>query len=158
MTYSHTKNNDIKSLHVGIKKILAAMPAVSSRLRLSPYEKQLVELPAIIYHKQTKQLLSKTIFNTPDEKTAFVTKRVACLLWTNFCVQGHDTPMLRHLHSALKAEYGNELQFQYPSKSIDCVITRKIGTHITSISHTEHITLINRAWQISQEVVHKYIH
>lgn len=160
MTYSHTENkkNDVKSRHASIKKILAAMPAASTRLRLNPYEKQLVELPAIIYHKQTKQLLSKAIFNTPEEKTIFVAKRVARMLWTNFCVQGHDTPMLRHLYSALRAEYGNDLQFQYPSTNIDFVITRKMGNHIKPVSRAEQITLINMAWQISQDVVHKYTH
>ena len=158
MKYSLTKSGkyDTKSQYADIKKTLAAVPVLSMPSRLGPHKKQLAEIPAIIYHRQTKQLLSRKVFNNPEEKKLFVSERVAKILWTNFCLQGHDTPMLRHLHSALRTEYGSDLQFNYSPKNIEFSIMRKADNHAKPVSHAEQITLINRAWQISQEVVSKY--
>lgn len=159
MAYSDQQNthSNIRLRHANIKKMLASIPTYAITLGISRHEKQLVEMPTLIYHKQTKELLLKNHINNPKKKKLFISKRIARELWTNFCAQGRNTPMLRHLHAVLRAEYGEDLQFIYPNESIELVIMKKTKNSVKPIVHAEQIKIVDKAWQISQEIVSKYI-
>jgi len=158
MIYSDKQNigSNMKLHHATIKTILANIPTHSMSFGIRQHKNQLVEVPSHIYHKQTKELLFKNDFSSPKEKTLFVITRVAQELWTNFYVQGRDTAMLRHLHSVLRTEYGRDLQFIYPHESTELIIMSKIENGMKPIIHEEQIEMIDKAWQVSQDVVYKY--
>ena len=159
MTYIYKKNpkHDAKSRYEGIRRIFADLPAYSLTSPPNPHEKQLVETQSLIFHKQTKQLLLKKDFKSLDEKKCFVCERVAQKLWTNFCVQGHDTPMLRYLQSRLINEYDENLQFYYPSTQKELIIMKQEEDHIQPVSRAEQFHLVDKAWQVSQEIVWSHV-
>lgn len=159
MSYSSTpitKNNK-KSQHAKIKKLLSNMPVQSVRLKINQYEKQLTTPHAIIHHSKTRQLLTSKNLQSLEEKKHFVIKRVAQKLWENFCLYGNDSPMLRHLYSVIRTEHGKDLQFRYPTKNMKILILEKKENRMVSVSHNVHVSMVNKAWHVSQEVVSSYI-
>lgn len=139
-----------------IKDTLSHLPSYSQRPSLDKYKKQLVETRTLIYHQQNLRMLSGKEKTDPIAKRSFIVKKVARELWTNFCVRGQETPMLAHLHSHLRKEYGEDLQFFYLAGSIELVIMRQGEEEMEAIDKLEHINIVNRAWQISQDVVDSY--
>ena len=135
------------------KKITSSTPAYAKQIALRLFEKQLTEAESRDYHKQTSQLLAKNTPKNPEEKKNFILKRVAQKLWTNFCVKGKDSPMLRYLHSALRSESKKRLHFQYIKDNVELTILEKTQEEISPIPHREQIDMVNRAWEISQNVV-----
>lgn len=140
-----------------VKNLLASyLPLYSMRSSIGEYKKQLVETRTLLYHQQNLRMISKEELIDPLEKKRFVIKRVARELWTNFCVRGQDTPMLQHLHTSLREEFGEDLQFHYLPGSIELIIMRQGEKEMEPLERMEQVSLINRAWQISQEVVSSY--
>ena len=138
---------------VNAKRITANTPACAKQIALRLFEKQITETENIDYHKQTSQLLSKNTPKNPEEKKNFILKRVAQKLWTNFCVKGKDSPMLRYLHTMLRSESEKRLHFQYIKGNVELTILEKTQEQISPIPHREQIDMVNRAWEISQNVV-----
>ena len=140
-----------------IKRTLAAFPSVySTRSIIDQYKKQLVETRTLLFHQQNLRMISENALADPEEKRLFVIKRVARELWTNFCVRGYETPMLQHLHTKLRNEYGEDLQFYYLPGSTELIIMKKNENEMIPLERMEQVNLVNRAWQISQEVVSSY--
>lgn len=145
-----------QSKYSEVKRTLSYMPVYSTRSILDKYKKQLVETRTLIYHQQNLRMLSDKEQTDPVAKKSFVIKKVARELWTNFCVRGQETPMLQHLRSNLRKEYGEDLQFHYLPGSIELVIMKQGEEKMEVVSKVEQITIVNRAWQISQDVVGSY--
>lgn len=140
-----------------IRLLIQGLPQYQMRNSIHQYEKQLVETRTIIYHKQTKRLLSNEDLKDPEARKAFVITRVARELWTNFCVRGQDTPMLRHLQKELCKAFNAKLHFLYIPGSIELVITKDIDDKTVNVSRDEHLAVVNKAWDICQQVVASYI-
>ena len=135
---------------------LPHLPIYSMQSSINEYGKQMVESRNIIYHQQNLRMVSSKDLADPSKKKQFVVKKVARELWTNFCVRGQKTPMLEHLHSLLRKEYGEDLQFHYIPGSIELVIMKQGENGMEAINSLEKTDIINKAWQISQEVVSSY--
>lgn len=140
-----------------IRLLIRGLPQYQMRNSIHQYEKQLVETRTIIYHKQTKRLLSDEDLKDPEARKAFVITRVARELWINFCVRGQDTPMLRHLQKELCKAFNAKLHFLYIPGSIELVITKDIDDTTVNVSRDEHLAVVNKAWDICQQVVASYI-
>ncbi len=140
-----------------ITALLQGLPQYQKRSGIHQYEKQLVETRTIIYHKQTRRLLSNEELKDPEARKAFVITRVARELWTNFCVRGQDTPMLRHLQKELCKAFNANLHFLYIPGSIELVITKDVDDKTVSVSRDEHLAVVNKAWDICRQVVASYI-
>lgn len=139
-----------------IKNTLSHMPSYATRCSLDKYKKQLVETRVLIYHQQNLRMLSDKEKADPVAKKNFIIKKVARELWTNFCVRGQETPMLQHLHTNIRKEYGEDLQFYYIPGSIELLIMKQGEAKMEVVGKMEHIDIVNRAWQISQDVVNSY--
>lgn len=140
-----------------IKALIQGLPQYQVRTGIHQYEKQLVETRTMIYHKQTKRLLSNEELKDPEARKAFVITRVARELWTNFCVRGQDTPMLRHLQKELCKAFNANLHFLYIPGSIELVITKDVDDKTVNVSRDEHLAVVSKAWDICQQVVASYI-
>ncbi len=138
-----------------IRRSLSHTPSYSAR-SLGIYKKQLVETRTLQYHQHNLRLLQEKPLVDPVEKRNFVIKRVARELWTNFCVRGQETPMLHYLHTGLRKEFGEDLQFHYLPGAIELLIMKQGETELEAIDRMEQVNIVNRAWQISQEVVSSY--
>lgn len=137
--------------------LLDNIPYYTKRSILYQYQKQLIETRSVIYHKHAEDFLPAKELRTPEEKKAFVISYVAREFWTNFCVQGQDTPMLRHLQKELCKVFNAQYTFLYMPGSIELVIIKNENNETVSISRDEHLAIINKAWDICQDVVSSYI-
>lgn len=140
-----------------IRALLQGLPQYQKKTSIHQYEKQLVETRTMIYHKQTRRLLTGEELKDPTARKAFVISRVARELWTNFCIRGDETAMLAHLQSELCRFFNAKLHFLYIPGSIELVISKEEGETTVPLSREEHYQVINKAWEICQEVVASYI-
>ncbi len=149
--------NNVKEKSVGeVKNILSKMPTYSLRPGIKEYHKQLVESRSLMYHQQTVRMASQEEKTDPVAKRNFIIKKVARELWTNFCVKGQPTPSLGYLHTKLKTEFGEDLEFHYRPGSIELIIMRANKDKVEPIERNEQLDIINKAWQLAQEVVSTY--
>ncbi len=139
-----------------VKNILSRLPLYSVRPSINEYHKQLVESRSIMYHQQSLRLLSKEELADPVAKRDLVVKKVARELWTNFCVRGQKTPSLDFLHERLKDEFGRDLEFFYRPGSIELIMMRQTEGELKPIDRIEQLDIINKAWELAQEVVGSY--
>lgn len=140
-----------------IRALLEGLPQYQKKTSIHQYEKQLVETRTMIYHKQTRRLLTREGMNNPEARKAFVISRVARELWTNFCIRGEETPMLAHLQKELCRIFNAKLHFLYIPGSIELVISKEEGDTTVPLSRDEHYAIVNKAWEICQEVVASYM-
>lgn len=150
-------NNINKVQKASIRALLRGLPQYQKKTSIHQYEKQLVETRTMIYHKQTRRLLQREGMNDPEARKAFVISRVARELWTNFCIRGEETAMLEHLQKELCRIFDAKLHFLYIPGSIELVISKEEGDTTIPLSRDEHYAVINKAWEICQEVVASYI-
>lgn len=132
-------------------------PQVMPRHVFMQYHKQLVASRTMAFHQQTLQMMSPEERMDPEAKRQAVIRRVARELWTNFAVRGEDTPMLRHLCERLSEHYGKQLEFHYEPGGFELIILCRTDSGLQAVSDSEKVSLINRAWEISLEVVRSYV-
>lgn len=150
-------NNINKIQKASIRALLQGLPQYQKKTSIHQYEKQLVETRTMIYHKQTRRLLQREGMSDPEARKAFVISRVARELWTNFCIQGEETAMLAHLQKELCRIFDAKLHFLYIPGGIELAISKEEGDQIVPLTRDEHYAVINKAWEICQEVVASYI-
>lgn len=140
-----------------IRALLQGLPQYQKKPCINQYEKQLVETRTMIYHKQTRRLITGEELKDQSARKAFVISRVARELWTNFCIRGEETAMLAHLQKELCEFFNAKLHFLYIPGSIELVISKEEGDAMVPLNRDEHYAVINKAWEICQEVVASYI-
>lgn len=154
-------DNNLRNLRqvelTNIKHLLNSTPTYPIKGSIQQYEKQLVETRTMLYHKQTRRILHEEDIKDPEARRLFVITRVARELWTNFCVRGQDTPMLRHLHEELCKCFNTKYQFLYLPGSIELVITKEEKNKTVNVDREEHLAIVNKAWEVCQQVVANYI-
>lgn len=157
MSNTLDKNSLQQVQKASIRALLQGLPQYQTKSSIHQYEKQLVETRTMIYHKQTRRLLSKEELKDPQARKAFVIARVARELWTNFCIRGQETPMLRHLQTELCKIFNAKLHFLYLPGSIELIISKEVNDTLVNVSREEHLAVVNKAWDICQEVVASYM-
>ena len=71
------KNSLQQVQKASVRALLQGLPQYQTKSSIHQYEKQLVETRTMIYHKQTRRLLSKEELKDPQARKAFVIARVA---------------------------------------------------------------------------------
>lgn len=148
------------------KKMLHSLPTSIEGVPLGFYEKQLNEQSGLIPYigNRLKRRFCNKVKASPKELEEeqkelqiAVISQVAENLWLNFCAKGKDSPMLRHLQDTLREQYGEALVFKYKQHSNEVFIMLKVKDCFWSLTRTAQLNLLNRARQISQEVVSSYV-
>lgn len=158
---------DMRNLYANTKQMLRSVPSSTEEVPLGFYKKQLGEQTRFFSYTEDrikinskykkKHTTQEELQKEQEELQIAVISQVAENLWLNFCAKGKDSPMLRHLQESLRAQYGDALVFKYNAHSSEVFIMLKVNDCFRSLTRTAQLNLINRARQISQEVVQSYV-
>lgn len=150
------------------KSMLNKIPTQKPKLPINFFKKQVQEQAQCISysrdhlssgHYSSSDFLQNSQENSLDisELQIAVITQVAENLWMNFCACGKDSPMLRHLQNCLRKQYGEELVFKYNKNAREVLIMLKINDRFLNLKRKTQLSLLDRARQISQEMVSSYV-
>ena len=122
------------------------------------YNKQLVATRTVAHHRRIMNMVSgEEPQLSPAAKRAVMINRVAREVFTNLLVTGSENPMICEVRAALRREFGEDLEFQYPPGSLDLLILRKTAEGLKEVSQYEHADITSRAWSVTLSIVDSYV-
>lgn len=132
--------------------VIASMTP-SRRTGINQYRQQQAETRTLLFQQLSLRMVSSVPEKDISARREFVLKRVTREFWTNFCIRGQESAMLHHLQSAIRAEFGEDIQFFYPPGDVQLVILHDGPFGPEEVSPQIQTSIVNRAWQLAQELV-----
>ncbi len=133
---------------------MSAQPA-NIRLMLRTYGKQLTNAKRLARFKRALTLSSGQDFVSVsrEARRKELVERIAQEVIENLLVNGHDNPVVGRVLTALEADLGEQVLFDYPLDGGEVQILRQTPQGPMDVDPEEKTRIMRRLWEITMEKV-----